>query len=56
VVDMERLLTKNFERNKPSLDGYGAANGNGVGVAAKPRPAAVFLHKRLMLRKKDPGP
>jgi len=56
VVDMERLPTKNLERNKPSLDGYGAANGNGVGVAAKPRPAAVFLHKRLMLRKKDPVP
>jgi len=31
---MEQLLTKKFERNKPSLDGYGAANGNGVGVTA----------------------
>jgi hypothetical protein len=49
---MERLL-KNFEPNNPSLDGYGAANGNRVGVR---RPAAGNSHNRLILQKKDPGP
>jgi hypothetical protein len=49
---METLL-KNFEPNNPSLGGYGAANGNRVGVR---RSAAEDSHNRLILRKKDPGP
>jgi hypothetical protein len=49
---MARLL-KNFEPNNFSLDGYGAANGNQVGVR---RLAVENSHKRLISQKKDPGP
>jgi len=52
---MERLLKKKFERNKPSLERCGAANGNQVGLQAGRRLARSISHNRLMLQKKDPG-
>ena len=48
---------KKLERNKPSLDGMRAANGNRVGVSGGNRRLARSIsHNRLMLQKKDPEP